>query len=98
MTAAQFYNNDPRIQGAGKAFPPKQASPQDTFETTWGNTFWVVWNPQHGPPNVRHATEEEAKAEATRIAQLHPSHEIFVLQATSRTVATLRTWTSILKA
>lgn len=45
--------------------------------------FFVVWNPGHGAPTVRHDTFQEAEIEAARIAELQPHQEVFVLRAVS---------------
>lgn len=50
--------------------------------------FFVVWNPQAGPPTYRHATYEEARREAVRLAGEARGQEFFVLEA--RAVAKLR--------
>lgn len=42
-------------------------------------TFYVVWNPNGGPPRVRHSCEENAKQEAMRLAEQNPGHEFVVL-------------------
>lgn len=42
-------------------------------------TFYVVWNPNGGPPRVRHSSEENAKQEALRLAEQNPGHEFIVL-------------------
>ena len=44
------------------------------------DTFYVVWNPAHGLPRYRHASHDEAAAEAKRLAALHVG-EFFVLKA-----------------
>ncbi len=47
------------------------------------NTFWIVWNMSGvGCPTHRHATYEEAKNEAMRLASLHVA-EFAVLQCVS---------------
>lgn len=43
------------------------------------NIFYVVWNPNGGPPRVRHQCEEAAKQEALRLAEQNPGHEFIVL-------------------
>jgi hypothetical protein len=46
--------------------------------------FWIVWNPKFStPPSVQHQTIEDARREATRLAQLNPDHLFFVLEAIS---------------
>lgn len=47
--------------------------------------FWVVWNPSRGIPQVRHATQAEAEAEADRLAAKQPGEEFIVLRAESVT-------------
>ena len=44
--------------------------------------FWLVWSPQGDrPPSYRHASYDDAKNEARRLAALHPGKEFFVLEA-----------------
>lgn len=43
--------------------------------------FWLVWNPDGGPPTHRHDTEDSAEAEAERLARAHPGARFFVMQA-----------------
>ena len=48
--------------------------------------FWLVWNEQGDPPKLKHATLENAKREAGRLATLNPGQQFHVLQviATAR--------------
>lgn len=46
--------------------------------------FWVVWNPESGPPSFRHRSRNEARSEATRLARQNPGQEFFVLAAIGR--------------
>lgn len=48
--------------------------------------FFVVWQPEHGPPRVIHETENAARAEASRLARENPGRKFFVLQATGMAV------------
>jgi hypothetical protein len=41
--------------------------------------FFVVWRDFGGPPTYRHATEDTARAEATRLARLNPGVKFHVL-------------------
>lgn len=50
--------------------------------TARNETFWVVWNPSHGQPNVRHGSEHSAINEAKRLASLNGGQQFFVLMAT----------------
>ena len=43
--------------------------------------FFVVWNPQHGSPQYKHDSAEDAKAEAKRLAAANPEQEFYVLGA-----------------
>lgn len=43
--------------------------------------YWVVWNPGHGGPTVRHGTEAEAVAEAERLARRFKGETFYVLKA-----------------
>lgn len=44
-------------------------------------TFWVVWNPGHGSPRVRHESQTVAEREAHRLAIENPGVEFYVLAA-----------------
>jgi hypothetical protein len=46
--------------------------------------FWVVWQPQSGNPQYRHATYRAAKDEAERLAESAPRREFYVLEAVSK--------------
>ena len=41
--------------------------------------FYVVWNPEGGPPTFRHGTIMGAEMEATRLARENPGRHFFVL-------------------
>ena len=41
--------------------------------------FWMVWNEGNMVPTVKHGTEGEARKEAERLAQKHPSQKFYVL-------------------
>lgn len=43
--------------------------------------FWLVWNPAGRAPQVRHATEAIATAEAERLARLHPGQTFVVMSS-----------------
>jgi len=45
--------------------------------------FYVVWNPAHGLPRVRHNEEHEARAEAERLAGANPGQTFYVMLAVS---------------
>ena len=49
-------------------------------------SFFVVWCPSNGPPRVRHATQEAAEKEASRLARMHPGTEFIVLEAVSAAI------------
>lgn len=51
-------------------------------------SFFVVWNPQAGPPTFRHSSYEDARREAVRLAGLHKGYEFIVLEA--RAIAKVR--------
>lgn len=42
--------------------------------------FWVVWSPQSGPPTVTHASPQEARREAERLANNNPGRSFHVLR------------------
>lgn len=52
-----------------------------TIEKPGGRAFWLVWNPDGGPPTYRHDTQDGAIGEAERLARAHPGARFFVLQA-----------------
>lgn len=60
--------------------------------------FWVVWSPQSGPPIVRHAQKMTATNEAHRLAQQHPGHEFFVLEALGCAQKVIVQWTELTEA
>jgi hypothetical protein len=43
--------------------------------------FWLVWQPESGPPTVRHETHSSAIAEAERLARAHTGRRFYVLAA-----------------
>jgi len=43
--------------------------------------FYVVWNPAHGLPRVRHEYETDAIAEAERLAGANPGQTFYVMIA-----------------
>ena len=45
--------------------------------------FFVIWNPDGGPPTVRHGTFADAQIEAKRLAKANPGHRFYVLAAVS---------------
>ena len=46
-------------------------------------SFWVVWNPGHGVPHMKHANEESAEREAKRLASANAGQVFYVLEANS---------------
>ena len=42
--------------------------------------YWLVHNPNRGAPNKQHITLDAARAEAERLAGLHPGESIYVLE------------------
>ena len=50
-------------------------------------SFFMVWNPAAGAPRYQHATVEQARAEAERLAQQNPNQTFYVLQALSKSMA-----------
>lgn len=47
--------------------------------------FWLLWSPEGDtPPSYRHPTEEAARTEAIRLANLFPSQQFFVCEAKTR--------------
>ena len=51
-------------------------------------SFFVVWNPQAGPPTYRHPTYDDARREAVRLARMNNGQEFIVLEA--RAIAKVR--------
>lgn len=49
--------------------------------------FWVVWNPEGGPPRVRHPSERDADREAIRLAREHRGQTFIVLRSVCSLVA-----------
>ena len=45
------------------------------------NKFWIVWNPEGGPPRFRHDTKKSAEEEADRLAINYPGHTFIVMEA-----------------
>jgi hypothetical protein len=43
--------------------------------------FWMVWRDGGHAPQVKHESEEGARAEAERLARLNPSGSFVVLEA-----------------
>lgn len=43
--------------------------------------FFVVWNPDRGPPTHRHETRNAAQLEAVRLAKGNPGQRFIVLAA-----------------
>ncbi len=43
--------------------------------------IWVVWNPMHGPAQVRHYSYESAVCEAERMAALHKGSVFHVMES-----------------
>ena len=41
--------------------------------------FFLVWNPDAGPPQKRHALRESAVEEALRLARQNPGQRFYVL-------------------
>lgn len=46
-----------------------------------GSKFWMVWSPQGGTPGKKHATLDDARTEANRLATSNPTREFFLLEA-----------------
>lgn len=44
-------------------------------------SLYIVWCPTAGAPTVKHATVDDARAEARRLAELNPMQEFIVLRA-----------------
>lgn len=44
------------------------------------DVFWVVWNPGHGNPSMRHSSDKEARGEAERLAERNPGQKFYVLR------------------
>lgn len=42
--------------------------------------FFMVWGERKGAPTVMHATAEDARDEAMRLARQHPGHRFHVLE------------------
>ena len=54
--------------------------------------FWMVWGDGGTGPTHRHQTEELAKQEAERLANLSPRQKFYVLEATSSVVKDSVQW------
>lgn len=54
-------------------------------------TFWLVWRDGgfNSTPHHKHAYENEARAEAERLAKQHPAQRFYVLPATEYAVVDL---------
>lgn len=59
------------------------------------NPFWLVWNPQGGSPTFKHPTFDSAKAEAERLAKLHPNQSFYVLGTCGLARKVESLWTDI---
>jgi hypothetical protein len=46
-----------------------------------GREFYVVWQPENGAPTVHHGSYQDAKHEATRLANANRGKKFFVLKA-----------------
>jgi hypothetical protein len=44
-------------------------------------SFYMVYNPQGGPPRVCHAHDYQANSEAERLARENPGQRFYVLRA-----------------
>ena len=55
--------------------------------------FWLVWNDSRAMPAHKHFTENEAKAEAIRIARLQPGETVHVLSLTDSCAFNAVVWT-----
>lgn len=61
--------------------------------------FWIVWSPQGArPPSFRHITLAAATTEAKRLAEEHPGHEFFALEAVGRAQKVTVQWTDLNEA
>lgn len=50
------------------------------------DSFFVVWEPQNGPPIVKHDSYESAKREAMRLARANRGRRFYVLQSRAHAV------------
>lgn len=57
--------------------------------------FWVVWNPEHGVPTVRHSALNDAKRESERLAIANEGQDFFVLRAVGLSRVKRVDWTVI---
>lgn len=48
------------------------------------NHFFVIWNPNGGPPRHRHGDYDGALREAKRLAGLNPGQDFYVLSAVAK--------------
>lgn len=48
--------------------------------------FFVVWNPEGGPPTVKQPSYSVAETEAKRLARRNPGQSFFVLAAVAEAV------------
>lgn len=54
--------------------------------------FYMVWNENREPPRVRHDSFEKAKAEADRIATIHPGDKVHILVSVGHAVKRETSW------
>lgn len=54
--------------------------------------FWLVWNPNAGPPTHRHATAMAAANEAERLAALAPGTRFYVLESLGSVMQAVYDW------
>jgi hypothetical protein len=59
--------------------------------------FWMVWNDMGGAPTHKHVTPESARAEAERLARLHPGRRFHVLAALGHCSFNAVNWTEVEK-
>ena len=61
-----------------------------------GATFWLVWSGlPFGSPTFAHATEESARTEAERLANLYPGACFHVLKTSASVRKTVFDWSDL---
>lgn len=56
--------------------------------------YWIVWNERTGiSPAKKHATEQDARKEAERLAEKQPGDTFVVFESTGSVVAKSVEWT-----
>jgi hypothetical protein len=57
--------------------------------------FWMIWCPTGGIPTMKHPSAGVAKAEAARLAKVHPGKTFIVLEAIAAVTVSDLVWTTL---